>query len=38
MSPREKLAHAQFAREYSDEIARRRAELGAASALPGSVT
>jgi hypothetical protein len=38
MGPREQRAHAQFAREFSEEIARRRAELGAGPALPGSVT
>ena len=38
MSPREQRAHAQFAREYSDQIARTREALGAGRALPGSVT
>jgi hypothetical protein len=38
LSTREKLAHEQFAREYSEEIARRREALGTARALPGSVT
>ncbi len=38
LSPSEKRAHEQFAREYSDEIARRREALGAARAQPGSVT
>jgi hypothetical protein len=38
LSPREQRAHAQFAREYSDEIARRRQVLGAGRALPGYVT
>jgi hypothetical protein len=37
MSPREKLAHEQFAREYSEEIARRREALGVGRALPGAV-
>ena len=42
MSPPEKRAHAQFAREYSDQIARTREGLGAdlstqtGRALPGS--
>ena len=38
MSPREKRAHAQFAREISEQIGRTREALGAARALPGSVT
>jgi hypothetical protein len=38
LSAREQLAHAQFAREFSDEIARRREVLGAGRALPGYVT
>jgi hypothetical protein len=38
MSPREKRAHEQFAREYSEQIARTRETLGAGRALPGSVT
>jgi hypothetical protein len=38
LSPSEKRAHAQFAREYSEQIARTREALGAARALPGSVT
>jgi hypothetical protein len=38
MGPREKRAHEQFAREYSDQIARTREALGAGPALPGSVT
>ena len=38
MSPREQRAHAQFAREYSDQIARTREALGAGRALPGSDT
>ena len=38
MSPIEQRAHAQFAREYSEQIARTRAALGARPALPGSVT
>jgi len=38
MSPRDKLAHEQFAREYSDQIARTREALGAGRALSGSVT
>jgi hypothetical protein len=41
MSPREQRAHAQFSREYSEEIARRREALGVdlstrGRALPGS--
>lgn len=35
MTPREKRAHAQFAREISDQMGRTREALGA---LPGSVT
>ena len=38
MSPREKRAHEQFAREYSEQILRTREALGAGRALPGSVT
>ena len=38
MSPREKLAHAQFTREYSEQIGRTRQALGAGHPLPGSVT
>lgn len=44
MSPREKLAHAQFAREISEQVGRTREALGAnpvtqtGRALPGSVT
>jgi len=38
LTPREQRAHAEFAREYSDEIARRREVLGAGRALPGYVT
>ena len=38
MTPREKRAHEQFAREISEQIARTRAALGAGRALPGSVT
>ena len=37
MSPREKLAHAQFAREISEQVGRTREALGAGRALPGSV-
>jgi hypothetical protein len=38
LSPGEKRAHEQFAREYSQQIARIREGLGAGRALPGSVT
>ena len=38
MTPREKRAHEQFAREISEQIVRTRAALGAGRALPGSVT
>ena len=44
LSPREKRAHAQFAREISDQIGRTREALGpdhfakTGPALPGSVT
>jgi hypothetical protein len=38
MSPSEKRAHAQFAREISEQIGRTREALGAGRALPGSVT
>ena len=38
MSPREKLAHAQFAREISEQVGRTREARGAGRALPGSVT
>jgi hypothetical protein len=38
MTPSEKRAHAQFAREISEQIGRTREALGASRALPGSVT
>lgn len=38
MTPREKRAHAQFAREYAEQIRRTREALGARPAHPGSVT
>jgi hypothetical protein len=38
MTPRDKRAHQQFAREISDQIGRTREALGAGPALPGSVT
>jgi hypothetical protein len=38
LSPSEKRAHAQFAREYSEQIARTREALGAGRSPPGSVT
>jgi|GraSoiStandDraft_46_1057282.scaffolds.fasta_scaffold636996_2 hypothetical protein len=38
LGPLEKRAHEQFAREYSEQIARTREALGAGRALPGSVT
>ena len=38
MTPREKRAHEQFAREISEQIGRTRDALGATRALPGSVT
>lgn len=37
MTSREKRAHAQFAREISEQNGRTREALGAAPALPGSV-
>ncbi len=38
LTPREKRASDQFAREYADQIPRTRAALGAGPALPGAVT
>jgi len=38
MTPREKRAHAQFAREISDQIGRTREALGAGPSRPGAVT
>lgn len=38
LTPREKRAHAQFAREYADQIESVRDSLGARAALPGAVT
>jgi hypothetical protein len=38
MAPRDKRAHEQFARDYADRIQFVRDALGAAPALPGSVT
>jgi hypothetical protein len=38
LSPSEKRAHAQFAREISEQIGNTREALGAGRALPGSVT
>lgn len=37
-SPGEKRAHAQFARDYAEQIRRTRSALGAPRALPGLVT
>jgi hypothetical protein len=38
MTPRDKLAHEQFARDYAEQIHFVRAALGASPASPGSVT
>ena len=38
MSAREQRAHQQFARDYAEQIRIVRDALGAAPALPGSVT
>jgi hypothetical protein len=38
MTPREKRAHEQFAREYAAQIRCMREALGAPRAMPGSVT
>jgi len=38
LTPREKRAHDQFARDYADQIGIVREALGARPALPGSVT
>ena len=38
LSPREKSAHDQFAREYAEQIDRMRQTLGARAARRGSVT
>jgi hypothetical protein len=38
LTPREKRAHDQFARDYADQIGRIRGLMGATPALPGSVT
>jgi len=38
LTPREKRAHAQFAREYADQIESVRDSLRARPALPGAVT
>jgi hypothetical protein len=38
MTPREKRAHEQFARDYADQIQFVRDALGARPALPGLVT
>jgi hypothetical protein len=38
LSPREKRAHNQFARDYADQIQAVRDALGAGRARPGSVT
>ena len=38
LSPREKSAHNQFAREYAEQIDRTRQALGARPARRGSVT
>jgi hypothetical protein len=38
LSPREKRAHDQFARDYAEQIRHTRDLLGATRALPGSVT
>jgi hypothetical protein len=38
LSPREKRAHGQFAREYAEQIGSMREALGATPARPGFVT
>ena len=38
MSPRDKRAHEQFARDYAQQIHFVRAALGAGPASPGAVT
>jgi hypothetical protein len=38
LSPRHKRAHAQFARDYAEQIRSTRAALGARRTPPGSVT
>jgi hypothetical protein len=38
LSPRDKRAHDQFAREYAEQIQFVRAALGASPASPGAVT
>ena len=38
MTPRDRQAHEQFARDYADQIHIVRDALGARPALPGSVT
>ena len=38
LTPRERRAQAQFAREYADQIESVRDSLGARPTLPGSVT
>ena len=38
MTPRDKRAHEQFAHDYAEQIQIVRDALGAAPALPGSVT
>ena len=38
LTPREKRAQDQFAREYADQIGMVRHALGARPAMPGSVT
>jgi hypothetical protein len=38
MTPRDKRAHEQFARDYAHQIQLVRDALGARPALPGSVT
>jgi hypothetical protein len=38
MTPRDKRAHEQFARDYAEQIHFVRAALGASPASPGAVT
>jgi len=38
MTPRDKRAHEQFARDYAEQIQFVRAALGASPASPGAVT
>lgn len=38
LSPREQRAHAQFAREFAEQIRLTRDALGAGPASPGAVT